>query len=82
VEIIEALLRGSAELRLEVMNDAAIEFDPIDDQLPVYEVSDDALEAAFATRAGGATTLLNAGSYCFTCRPQDFADGWSAQAKF
>jgi len=54
----------------------------IDDQILAYEVSDDALEAAFATRAGGATTLLNAGSYCFTCRPQDRAEGWSAHSKF
>jgi hypothetical protein len=58
------------------MHDAAAEFDPINDQFLVYEVSDDALEAAVASRAGGATTLLNAGSYCFTCRPQDRADSW------
>jgi hypothetical protein len=64
------------------MNSSEIDRDQIADQLPAFEASDDALEAAFATRAGGATTLLNAGSYCFTCRPQDRADGWSGWSGF
>jgi hypothetical protein len=64
------------------MTNAEVDRDQIADLLPTFEVSDDALEAAFAMRAGGATTLLNAGSYCFTCRPQDRVDGWSAQDRF
>jgi hypothetical protein len=37
-----------------------------DEEIPTYEVSDDALEAAGAAMAGGAVTLIQ-GSYCFTC---------------
>jgi hypothetical protein len=38
----------------------------IDEEIPTYEVSDEALEAAGAAMAGGAVTLIQ-GSYCFTC---------------
>ena len=37
-----------------------------DEEIPNYEVSDEALEAAGAATAGGAVTLIQ-GSYCFTC---------------
>jgi hypothetical protein len=37
-----------------------------DEEIPTFEVSDDALEAAGAAMAGGAVTLIQ-GSYCFTC---------------
>ena len=37
-----------------------------DEEIPTYDVSDDALESAGATMAGGAVTLIQ-GSYCFTC---------------
>jgi hypothetical protein len=37
-----------------------------DEDIPTYEVSDEALEAAGAATAGGAVTLIQ-GSYCFTC---------------
>jgi len=38
----------------------------IDEEIPTYEVSDEALEAAGAAMAGVAVTLIQ-GSYCFTC---------------
>jgi len=56
------------------MTNIAMECAPVDDQILIYEVSDDALEAAFGMGAAAATTLFNAGSYCLTCRPQDLAD--------
>jgi hypothetical protein len=37
-----------------------------DEDIPTYEVSDEALEAAGTATAGGAVTLIQ-GSYCFTC---------------
>ena len=37
-----------------------------DEEIPTYDVSDEALEAAGAAMAGGAVTLIQ-GSYCFTC---------------
>jgi hypothetical protein len=37
-----------------------------DEDIPTYEVSDEALEAAGAAMAGVAVTLIQ-GSYCFTC---------------
>jgi hypothetical protein len=37
-----------------------------DEEIPTYEVSDDALEASGAAMAGVAVTLIQ-GSYCFTC---------------
>ncbi len=39
-----------------------------DEAALTYEISDEALEAAGATLAGGAPTLMQA-SYCFTCGP-------------
>ncbi|MGA8496942.1 MAG: hypothetical protein WB764_15765 [Xanthobacteraceae bacterium] len=45
------------------MNDVNTDRDQIDEQILVYDVSDEALEAA---TANGNATLLN-GSYCFTC---------------
>ncbi len=45
------------------MNDAWTDRDQTDEQILVYDVSDEALEAA---TANGNVTLLN-GSYCFTC---------------
>jgi hypothetical protein len=38
-----------------------------DDDVFNCEVSDEALEAAAGFRAGELSTLINAGSYCFTC---------------
>ena len=37
-----------------------------DEDIPTYEVSDDALEAAGAAIGGGAVTLIQ-GLHCFTC---------------
>jgi|HubBroStandDraft_2_1064218.scaffolds.fasta_scaffold1083422_2 hypothetical protein len=37
-----------------------------DEEIPTYDVSDEALEAAGAAMAGEAPTLMHA-SYCFTC---------------
>jgi hypothetical protein len=39
---------------------------PTDEDIPTYEVSDEALEVAGAASAGGGVTLIQ-GSYCFTC---------------
>ena len=47
----------------DAMNDANTDRDQTDEQILIYEVSDEALEAA---TANGNPTLLN-GSYCFTC---------------
>ena len=40
-----------------------------DEEIPTYDVSDEALEAAGAAMPGGAMTLIQ-GSYCFTCAQQ------------
>jgi hypothetical protein len=56
------------------MDYAETEPDQIDQESLVREISDESLEATFGTRVGAATTLINAGSYCFTCRPQDWTD--------
>lgn len=49
--------------KTDAMNDASTDRDQIDEQILVYDVSDEALEAA---TTNGNPTLLN-GSYCFTC---------------
>jgi hypothetical protein len=49
------------------MNDAEIDRDEVEAESLIEDVADEALEAVFGTRSAGATTLLNAGSYCFTC---------------
>jgi hypothetical protein len=49
------------------MIDPEIDRDEVEAQALIEEVADEALEAALGTRGAGATTLLNAGSYCFTC---------------
>jgi hypothetical protein len=45
---------------------AAIAMKQNDEEAFTDEVTDDALEAAGAAKAGGAVTLIQ-GSYCFTC---------------
>jgi hypothetical protein len=60
---------GDARTRRRVMNDA----DRVDEDALVYQVADEALEAA-GTPAGGVPTLMH-GSYCFTCVLQGEAAG-------
>ena len=46
--------------------------DGTDEDVLTYEVSDEALEAASGTQAGGVTLMV--GSYCFTCVLQGETD--------
>jgi hypothetical protein len=49
-----------ANKRMNIMNDATIGFDQIE-ELPVYEVSDEALEAAAGTEQAGYTLAYCSG---------------------
>jgi hypothetical protein len=62
----ELALKAWATALTAILNGCVMNPQQTDEEIPTYEVSDDALEAAGAAISGGVVTLIQ-GSYCFTC---------------
>jgi len=67
--LVELALKARATELTAILNGCVMNPQQTDEEILIYEVSDDALEAAGATMADGAVTLIQ-GSYCFTCAPE------------